>query len=343
MPNTQFGTGLEKIRDRRRLSLEVILIAVALAFVIEIFSSFVLNALTTEGGHFRFWCIGTWFTGLALFIAISVAILFILSKKETETGDLALTLAIHVDPIKGQVKFLPHKHYQPASTIHELFSRANDDLKQQFLNAWPGPNPLKEKAFGPGHFCWDTIEKLVKACLIVLIQKYSETSLTHAAQFYAEFRQLAGRIPSKKLEKERWPISLQANDFLIARGVQKLIVPESARLRAVVPKHIAGEKPGTRELTISTDYGALTFSISPYWTILRNYERAITEFSPPEPDRICFLRIPIDLRLEIRGFHFSFLQMTYHYMWFQKLAENARRRLDWGLYLRGRGGQPQDV
>jgi hypothetical protein len=228
-------------------------------------------------------------------------------------------------------------------SARELFSKATPELKQRFAAAWPGANPIENKSFQPGHFCWDSIADLVDALIVLLLQNYGKHSLTQTSMYYAEFRQFAGQTKSEKLEKGQWPFRLQKNEFLEARGIKTLRLPRHSWLLAPKSRKKADGRPGPRILSITSKHGALHFLISPYWTILRNRGTALSDFQVSDSQTLCFLRIPVDLILEFRGGYGNFEKLARQYLWLKKLAENACRRMDWGIHLRDRRELTHDL
>ncbi len=357
MSEIELGSGLERIRARRRYLMEVVGVAVGLSFFVNITATCVTNLLS-GADHPWLWialCIvsvGILLTGTVVLEAVLSAV--------NEFGDLALTLGVLVSRDQNEAEILGLADYQPAEIARQLFARVKGPFAADFTKEWPGANPIRHQDFKSGHFCRDAVDELVQALLIVLLSKYGDHSLTHSALFYGEFRRIAGRIPAAVIAREEWPESIQSNRFLTARGLAKILLPTSMRLQCPPVTRPSGNKPRPSEIILANGFGTLTFSISPYWTILRDRNRALAAFGVSESENLTFLRIPIDLRLNMGGigllwtrirfarenmtlrYFFSHERMTLEYLWFQGLVENTRRRMDWGTHLRNRAGLGHD-
>ncbi len=344
MSETRLGSGLEKIRSRHRLTWEVVLIGTGLALLVNSLSTCFFTAIDPLCANRSFWWYLTALLALLLAGAIAGATFYLLTKKETEQSGLTLVLPIHVDPKEATVEILHHDEYAPALHGRELLLRTRDADRKIFVNAWPGPNPLNKSGFGPGHPCWETISQLVQALLVVLLQKYGERSLTGSAHHKGEFRRFAGEIPFTALRRKDWPAALQSNIFLKGRGLDNLVLPGNARLSIVCPESPPGKTVGRRELRVATPQCLLSFSVSPYWSILSRAGsgKAVAEFAPPAVSQTCFLTIPIELRLMVKGTYLSARGISLQYDWFQRLIDNARRRMSWGRFLAGEGETRHD-
>lgn len=340
MPINELGTGLEKIRERRRLSWEVIFVAALLALLINVFSTCLLNALDPSSANPQYWRKGVLLSGIALFLVVTI-ILVVKWRNENEDVGLTLLLPIYVDKQRQTSEILHHKHYAPARHARQFFAKAGDDFMIQFANAWPGPNPIKNAVFAPGHFCWDTIAQIVQALIILSLRKHGEMTLTESSRFHGEFRRIAGHIPSQTIGRGKWPAFLQRNVFLKGSGVEKVRVPKHVKVLSSDSRYTGKNAPAG--LTLASRYGSLTFYVSPYWTVLSEPKAAIESFSPPDASKACFLAIPVELHLTLKGFYISREGMTYQYLWFQQLIENVRRRMSWGQHLRQRGPFVVDV
>ncbi len=357
MSEAELGSGLERIRANHRHLMEVVGVAVGLSFFVNITATCVTNLLS-GADHPGLW-IAIFSVSVGILFAGTVVLEAVLSAVN-EFGDIALTLGVLVNSGRNDVEILGLADYQPAEIARELFARVRGTFAADFAKEWPGANPIRHEDFKSGHLCRDALDEMVQALIIVLLSKYGEHSLTHSALFYGEFRRIAGRIPAEGITRQEWPESIQSNRFLTARGIAKLLLPKSTQLQGPSVTQSSGNKPRPSEIALVTGFGTLTFSISPYWTILSNRERALAEFGVSESENLTFLRIPIDLKLNIGGigrlsyrirsarknmtlrYLFSHDRMTLQYLWFQGLVENTRRRMDWGLHLKSRAGLDHD-
>lgn len=333
------GTSLEKIHERRRFSWEFVIVAVFIALLINIFSSCLLNFLDPNCANPNFWQKGIIISGISL-LAIVGTIVIVKWRNEREIIGLTLLLPIYVDKQKEISEILHHNHYAPARYGRQFFMKRGRDFAIQFAKAWPGPNPIKNANFTPGHFCWDTIAQLMQAIVFTFLRKFGEMTLTESARFHGEFRRISGFIPFWKMTRDKWPTFLASNIFLKETGVESILLPKHAKL--LYPKHHYVNKNVPVGLTISSRYGSMTFYVSTYWTVIKETKEAINSFSPSDASKASFLAIPLEIHLTLKGFYLSRQGMSYQYIWFQQLINNMRRRMSWGRFLKDASSPADD-
>lgn len=343
MSSTELGSSLATIRRRRRFILELIGSAVVMGFLINAFTTCLFCYLDPRCANPTYW--GTWaaMCGLILLVFTMIVGGYLLSRKETEESGLSVMLGFDVDQSACTVAIIGPSDYPPVRHAQTLFAAVKGEMEQPFAKAWRGPKLIDDPDFGPGDYCWEAIVELLEALIVLLLQRYGEETLTYSAHHKGEFRRLAGRLEPTRLDRSdpRWNALLERNRFLRQRGIQKLYLPPNAWIRTDYPQPRYGEIAGRRDLIVMTQCGSLTFSISPNWTLLRKKTSALSGLSLPHSKRACLLYIPIELRFEVGGFHplspKADQKVDYHYRWFQKLIDNARRRMNWGIYVREKG------
>jgi len=335
MSSFRAGEGLEKYLAHRRLWLQVIFGAMALGTLINLFASSISEYLQQK------WPAGPWglgwlgFWSIALLVLILVILIYLLRRDFTEASGLTLVLPLRVDQINGLTEILHHRKYLPAWYGRQRLAQAAQGFHRQFAQQWPGPNPLKNKNFAPGHYCWEAIRSLVEAIVVKCLHEYGEHTLGPNASFHGEFRRLAAAaLPAGVLEVTQGPLSWQQNPFLASGGPLKVLLLRSSQVSSDHTPFSPKEPPGRRNLVIATPLARFTISISPFWTILRDRQTAEAVFGSHQSKEAVFLVIPVELRLVLKGVFFLTNKMTNEYLWFQKLLENARRRLSYGDLLR---------
>jgi hypothetical protein len=348
MPGKNPDSGLETIRYRRRLWLEWVGGGVLLAFWVNLFAGSLMEDLRAKGLA-ELWNSGwssfhilTGVSGLILLAATLAALWYLRRKQEVETDYFSLHLPLAVDPADGAVEILNKSKgtpkYVPAIFARQVFSQTGTEFHRQFAASWPGPNPFKFDGFQPGALCWDTLHMLAQAVIFKLWREFGHNTLTAQVRYHSQYLPLAGKIDGYQLPKDSWPPELQKNIFLNTTDPNKaplqLRLPIGAGLAVQHPPRHPQEPPGRLNLSIQTGYGSLTFSLSPYWTLLRNPAKALQVFPTKHPEQVCFLVIPLELRLLLGGFLLMDRDMQYHYFWFRKLMEDARNCLSWGEYLK---------
>lgn len=344
MPDANLRSGLEKIRSRRRMWLELALGGVFLAFWVNLFAGSLMEDLRAKGLT-GLWNSGwsslfslTGFSGLILLAATGGALWYLRRKQEIETDFFSLHLPLAVDPARGAAEILNKSKgapkYVPAIFARQVFSQGGPELRRQFAASWRGPNPFKYDDFQPGDPCWDAVSMLAQAVILKLWREFGNNTLTARVRYHSQYLPLAGKIDCYQLERSSWPAPLQNNIFLHPHGPTEVRLPAGAALAVEQPARHTQEPFGRLNLVIQTAYGSLTFSLSPYWTVLRNPGKALQVFPAAHPEQVCFLVIPVELRLVLRGFLVMDRELQYHYLWFRKLMEDARNCLSWGEYLK---------
>jgi hypothetical protein len=373
MSSTPTGTGLEEVRSfHRLLVLELVFAGIIVAGLVNLCASAFYNYLTATGCERDTALWWTKFFAALLLLAVGIFLIVLHKQRVVEVTGLTLMLPVHVPPDHPRAAILSHPHYQPALYAHRFFARPGPDFRREFKDAWPGPNPLAASDFAPGHPCWDSLMQLIQALVVQFLKFYGEHTLTPNGYFKGEFRRLAGRLRAAPLKRDLWPVSLRANPFLSSDSsspLQSFMLPKNSRLKERRAEPLPQERPGRRDWAIATPYGSLIISFSPNWTILTadNKAKALAQFPEADANATCFMLLPIELRLSVRRFYFSFEkmrylywrcqkvivphrvdpnpppreQMQYHYWWFQKLMDNMRRRMSWGYFLRG-GELPEE-
>ncbi len=334
MTDYRAGESLEKYLENRRFWLEVVLGAVLLGCLVNLFASAIwedLHAAWPEG----LWGIGwTALLGVALLSIIGAILCYLLRRDLSETSGLTLVLPLAVANDRTTSEILHHSRYFPARYGRERWKHVDKKLPQQFAAQWPGPNPLTQEGFAPGHFCWDTIRDLVDAIIVKFLHEFGEHTLKPNAPYHGEFRRLfAARIPEGALLVQQGPPAWKENIFLYQGGPQKIILPQQAQVSINQEPFYPGEPPGRRTLVITTSLVNFQISIAPFWTLLRDRQPAEAVFSCPPNAVTTFLVLPLEIRLILKGVFFLRDAKKHHYLWFQKLLENARRRLSYGYFL----------
>ncbi len=170
--------------------------------------------------------------------------------------------------------------------------------------------------------------------MVKFLHDYGEDTLSANAPYHGEFRRLvAARLKTAKLSYEQWTFIWQDNPFLKKAGPRSLRLPIHTRVSHLDAPYLPEEPPGRRNLLLKTSLASLTISTSPYWTILRDQPRAARVFTSPHAAKATFLVIPVELRLVLQGKLIIAEKHLAEYLWFQKLMENARRRLSYGYFL----------
>jgi hypothetical protein len=344
MPDTNLGSGLEKIQSRRRMWLELVLGGVFLSFWVNVFAGSLMEDLRDKGLT-GLWNCGwaclfglTGVSGLMLVAATVGALWYLRRKQEVETDFFSLHLPLAVDSTRGAVEILNKSKgapkYVPAVFARQAFSQSGPEFFRQFAGSWRGSNPFKSDDFQPGKPCWDVISMLAQAIILKLWREFGNNTLTAQVRHHSQYLPLAGKLDGYQVERSSWPTRLQSNIFLKQQGPQHVRLPAGATMAVEQPLRHPQEPPGRLNLVIQTTYGSLTFSLSPYWTVLRNPGKALQVFPAAHPEQVCFLVIPVELRLVLRGFLVMGRELQYHYLWFRKLMEDARNCLSWGEYLK---------
>ena len=346
MFETRPGTALEKINNRKKFLMELITLGFFFALSINLFSACIQNLIFEAGQDTAKWAWGAFFSGLGILVTVAFAFHRLVFKKEAETLDLAVTLPVLLDPKNKTASVVQQPEYEFSVEAEKLFSMAKKEIARPFFSEWTDKEDAPAAFLRPGDFCYEKIMALMEASVMVLLKNFGVRALTHSAMFHGEFRNLSGKIPPRKLQKEHWPERIRENPFLNARNLQNILVPAGGRLTHEMERKKDAKKPKASILKISAEYVSFSFSISPYWTTLRDVGKARDTFSIGADDDVAFLRIPVDISMELRGGVVSFKgiyvdhrEMAFQYAWAQKLKENARRRMDWGYFLRkGRKG-----
>lgn len=345
MPDVNLGSGLEKIQSRRRLWLELVLGGVGLGFWVNLFAGSLMEDLRNQGlaglwnPGWSFFSSLTGVSGLILLAATVGALWYLRRKQEVETDYFSLQLPLAVDHAGGAAEILNKlksaPKYVPAMFARQVFSQQGAEFGRQFAASWRGPNPFKSGDFKPGDPCWDALAMLAQAVILKLWREFGNNTLTAQVRYHSQYLPLAGKLDGHQLERESWPTGLQNNIFLQPpQGPLQVLLPVGAGLAAGQPARHPQEPAGRINLVIQTAFGSLTFSLSPYWTVLRNPGKALQIFPTKHPEQVCFLVIPIELRLVLRGFLLMDRELQYHYLWLRKLMEDARNCLSWGEYLK---------
>jgi len=338
MSRRDAGESLEKYLSHRRFWLEVVLGAVALGCLVNFFAGAAQDSLK------NYWPDGPWglgwtlFFGSGLLIIVGAILFYLLRRDVVETSGLTMVLPLWVDTLQSKVEILPQSRYFPANYGRQIVSQVIQPFAMEFAINWPGQNPLQGKEFQSGHFCWERLRDLVEAIFVKFLHEYGEHTLSKNAPYHGEFRRLvAAGLKSVQLPRDQWPDAWQKNIFLQTGGPQSLRLPRQAEISHNHTAFIAEEPPGRLNLTLKTSLAGLTISIAPFWTILRNRQRAEEVFAATHAAKATFLVIPLELRLVLKGKVFVFKKHKAEYLWFQKLMENARRRLSYGYFLKQPG------
>ncbi len=343
MSSTELGTSLATIHRRRRFILELIASAVVLGFLINAFTTCLFCYLDPQCANPTYWSTSAAICGLILLVFTVAIGSYLLSRKETEESGLSMMLGFDVDQSACTVAIIGPSDYPPVRHAQTLFAAVKGEMEHPFAKGWRGPKPIDDPDFRPGDYCWEAIVELLEAIIVLLLQRYGKETLTYSAHLKGEFRRLAGRLEPRRMDRSdpHWNALLERNRFLRRRGIEKLYLPPNAWITTDYPQPRYGEIAGRRDLIVITQCGSLTFSISPNWTLLGKRARALSGLSLPDPKRVCLLYIPIEVRLEVGGFlslsPTADQKADYHYRWFQKLIDNARRRMNWGVYVREKG------
>lgn len=334
MPDARLGQGLERLQQRRLFLDDLLLVAIGIGLLVNLFAS-ALFVYITDSYKKSSWGEG-WGWTLVFLSLLLFAILLVTYKircqKDIESSYFTLVLPILIDPGNNNVEILHHDHYKPAKQARQFSEIIKNSWKTQFLQAWPGCKFIRPQVFGPANYCWGVLAHIVQALLFQELKKYGELTLTQQVRYHTRFLRLAvGGLTRGTLERTQWPQALQENKFITA---EKLFLPVGALLTSTEPSVHPNEPPGRRDLTVSIKHGSLTFSISPYWITLREIEPAIKIFDPQEPEKICFLAIPIETRLIFQGSLLKRKAITiYHYLWLKKLRDAACHYFSWGKFL----------
>lgn len=333
----RLGQGIENIRGRRRWSAEVILFSVLLAALVNALITCFFNAINPASECSDFW----WFWTTVCFILTAVfaagAAWYLLARGDTETSGFQLLLPVHVDRKKRlfEIPEVEPKSYDPAHRMRDLLSRAKRGLDEEFLNHWPGGNPFSDTSFKPGHHCWDLLEKLVEALLVVFLKIYGDHTRGEAPYHHPEFR----RYVSSGLIGEDFKVPLSplfdSNPFLAARGTQLITLPFKGSFSREPSPHFEYVGLNRKELCLKVLNSRFTFCIDYRWSLMHDgaqKTKILSAFENGRAENMALIVIPIEMCLEFKPLA-NFRRTEGAYEWFQRLISNASRRMSLAAFL----------
>ena len=327
MPYTRLGEGFEEIMDRRRFTFEVIFIAIILALAINLLSTGLANLIPFEAVGPLYWCIFTVSISLYLF-AFVLILLKRLSNTALEEQGFFVILPVFVDNVSKQAEIVYHSKYEAAKAGHELFANKHlKNIRETFVNAWPGENPLKTGEFKQGDPCWNALADLTLAILFSTLKEFGQKSLGISAKFHGRYRRFAKKLNPYKLERKDWPEQLQNKDF-IKEDILHIQLPKGMNLGY-------NSSSDGREFDIHSKHISFTLRVCGDWTLAKNQEKAreILCSNKGQAGKTSMILVPVECDIACKWRYRYSDMAVYEYLWFQRLYEKMREHLAWDEFL----------
>ena len=171
--------------------------------------------------------------------------------------------------------------------------------------------------------------------LVVFLKIYGEHTRGEAPYHHPEFRRFAASgLIGKNVKLPLSPL-FDSNRFLAARGAQNIILPFSGFFSRKSSSHFTYVGPNRKEICLKVLRSRFKFCIDPRWSLMSDdtkTARIAKAFKNINEENTAFIVIPIEMCLEFKPMA-SRLRTEGAYEWFQRLIDNARRRMSLGAFL----------
>jgi hypothetical protein len=338
------GGAFERVKVRRLLTWEIILVAIFLSLMVNLASSLLMNAwspskpvsLALAGGLLALLVVGG-----------GGFVLYLKNQEETEWDGLRILLPFRIDRERGLALLITQGNngkstgYAPLYHAGQCLLNIDEAARDKLFQGHPHGNPLQGDGFIPGAPVWDNIATLIESLLLLLIKEYGNATLSSTARHHGEFRRFADRMKKCGIGRSKWPKTLRESPFLSSPSLDEVWVPEGFAMSYTEGPTTRPDLPrGSRALTLRGKRCSITFSIAMDWSPAKKeyFQGNIAALGLGDGKGVELLIIPVDMALTFRGLHFKMKEMEIEYAWLGRLVDNARRRMHWGEHLRKRGG-----
>ncbi|MDO9263642.1 MAG: hypothetical protein Q7U02_06735 [Desulfosalsimonadaceae bacterium] len=337
MLDTEQGKSLEEILERRRFAIEIVLIPIGLALLINLFTTFLISGLTPGNPNASESLSWAWMMGFLTISCVVVVVFWLGTRGRVEKDGFTVLFPLWIDRQKKQSGIQGCSDYDPAIEGERLFTFAGKDFNRNFATQCPLGNFLQDPSFTRGHFCWDGIMELMEAMLLMALKNFSERTTGYAPFFHGWSRRLADLLKLEKNTTASIPLFLTNNSFLKARHIFQIKAPFKLSLTQRRCSHLHDIRPDRHDMAVKVHRSFLTFSISPHWSLLANRKyRAKLEkqFKFPNGVEVFWLVIPVEMCLEFNPTFFSRKKLlARNYLWLQKAMQQIKLHMSLGFFL----------
>jgi hypothetical protein len=320
------------LRERTRVAREnlatLIIVAIGLGVVIGL-STEILSTFILKGQHPWFW-----FAACVLFTVFMAAYIIyrIYARGYDVESFVEVVLPFRVTPTEAEIVIA--RPYPVTHTAHQHLEwiLSDEDRKRRFLNDW---QEAREKGQQPFQgFVRQCMLDLLEYVVLDVLREYADITLSPKV-IYIKHGWLPIKPALQKLPMSEWPAELKDNICFqdTSKPVfQHLQLPDEVTLS--MSEHKSADQAERRDLVIESDFGKLSFSLSPYPQKISDRSRdgiVLRKYcGVPEQTELWIAKFPLRISADFGGlsvfsdrFHKSFLP------WVEDLFEFVKNELDW--------------
>lgn len=305
------GTLLDEIKQRRKTTVEIILVAVILGVAINTFSTVLFEKIKVF--------VSMWHVALFLMSLILLILFYVLNKKISEYSEFRIMLPLKKD---GDKFIVPIKGYAPSEYSIEIL---NNYFKKHPNAICKCQAELKDFLENRTIQASSLISKFIVFLHFGLIKEFGKRVLTTSSLYHEKYRHLSWQFKSYTIRKESLPASLKENEFVTG----SLRLPQD-----IVLKSVGGN---SEKIILDSPLAALLIEILPNWSTLtiknnrRTYKIAMRNLT--DTDDIVLLTVPIRCKIFVRQWKVFFKRTEAIYEWMSALKSDFIQWLSWDRYV----------
>jgi hypothetical protein len=283
------------------------------------------------------------FLGTILVITIGLiwlGIALVYARDKSRRLEIELVLPFWVTRDKAEIESIPGYRVLTACAQQvwaQVLGDKKEDLKE-FCTAWHSQRD--DKPFPP--IVWGRIYDLLQYIVVQYLARYGEETLEPTAWF-RERGYLKDRIQEEKKQFIDLPKGLRENYFLHEQKPfmrSKFLLPKGLEIKQTnLVRHSSGKE--LFDISLESRYGKVIIRILPYWSYVREHDRAGKVFYKYIPkDKHSHLKL-IKTRVRLMA-EFEWLRFWHifgkgdenFYLWAMELFSFFEEELDWRYFAR---------
>ncbi|OKY74495.1 MAG: hypothetical protein BM485_13660 [Desulfobulbaceae bacterium DB1] len=317
---------LGQLRNRRRVILEIILLALFLGVLLNLFSSAFYEVINDTADRslkypFRYWGI--------IFFSVICFVLFIFMR---EKGARSLNFRV-VFPVVAQGGH-PHLAEIPGYAP----TRLADGILQQCMVFHPEEKErmlsqlgLQGSTRGPGNkYFFQSVSEVIIVLLVKMLKLHGEHTQTPLGKYHLDYADIHNKLETASLELN--------SEEMIGHGLPGL--PRRIKLPKGITLSFGTGTTPTDKIVLQSTYATLEIVIQPYWTVIAP-EKAIKTYkiatrSLQQHEKIALLAIPVSVAVKVHIWALLKLRKTDNYCnWLDFLLTETRRWFSWEYFQEG--------
>lgn len=315
---------LGQLRSRRRIMLEIFLVAALLGLMLNLFSNILYDELSGKaerllGLHVLVWA-GIFLVGIVFILAIFI--------RERDPYELRFRIVLPFSGREGDISILPIPAYMPsmkANSVLESVLKHHPDEGATILEqlGLAGGKPGR----GDG-YRFASVEKTIITLLLSMLKLHCEHTQTQLGRYHLKYADSCQRLETASFDVE--PEALF--------GYPLPLLPRRIKLPHSVSLSLGGHEKRPSSILLASQYASLKISILPHWTIIAQEKSLKTYLVVTRnlAEKAVLLTIPIKMvvRVHYRAL-WNFREADDHCDWMELLLNEIWQWFDWDHYMQG--------